>query len=462
MKNKDIKLTEGNIGKILFNLTLPMIFGMLGFVIFNIVDTYYVAKLGILPVAALTFTFPVVLVISSLAQGIGIGASALVSKAIGENNHHKIVRYATDSLILGLALVFVFVVIGLFTIDPLFTALGADDLTLPIIREYMQIWYMGVIFVIIPMIGNNTLRALGDTKTPALVMTIAAGVNVVLDPIFIFGLGSIPAMGVRGAAIATVIARAITLIVSLHILINKRKLVTLKNIHFGEVIQSFKDLLYIGIPNALTKIMQPISIGIITSIIAIYGNAAVAGFGITTRIEMFAMMISGALVTVFAPFIGQNIGAGKINRVKESLNLSVKFLMALGAIFSVMMFLIGGQLASIFTENVEIIKIAKTYLMIVPLSYGLQGVFTLGTTALNVLNKPILSTMITLIRTFLLYIPLALIGSNLLGLNGIWIAVVISFSIMAFISDKITKKTIDDYEVEYIKSKSTEEIIANA
>jgi putative MATE family efflux protein len=237
MKNNKHNITEDPIAGLLIKMTLPMIFGLLGIVAFNMVDTYYVSKLGLLPIAAMTFTFPVIMTVGALAQGIGIGAAALIAKAVGEKEHSKVVRYTTDSLILGLILVLVFIIIGMFTIEPLFRLLGADDQTLPYVLDYMKIWYPGVIFVIIPMIGSASIRALGDTKTPALIMAVAATANIVFDPIFIFGFGPIPAMGIKGAAIATVISRAITLIVSLYVLIYRQKIVSVFNVKLHDILQ---------------------------------------------------------------------------------------------------------------------------------------------------------------------------------------------------------------------------------
>jgi len=151
MNKNNYNLTEAPIAGLLIRMTLPMIFGMLGIVAFNMADTYFVSKLGLVQMAAMTLTFPVVMIVGSLAQGIGIGAAALISKSIGEKDHTKVVRYATDSLTLGLILVFIFVLIGIFTIKPLFTLLGADEETLVYVVEYMQIWYSGVLFLVVPM-----------------------------------------------------------------------------------------------------------------------------------------------------------------------------------------------------------------------------------------------------------------------------------------------------------------------
>ena len=174
MAVKNARLIEGPVQKTLIRLTLPMVLGTLGMVIFNLSDTFFVGQLGTNQLAALSFTFPVVLIVSSLAMGLGIGASAVISRAIGEGNHYKVKRLTTDSLTLSLIFVGFFALFGLLTINPLFRLLGASGEVLVYISQYMTIWYLGVVFVVIPMVGNNAIRASGDTKTPGLIMVFAS------------------------------------------------------------------------------------------------------------------------------------------------------------------------------------------------------------------------------------------------------------------------------------------------
>ncbi|GAH14310.1 unnamed protein product, partial [marine sediment metagenome] len=150
---KNAQLTDGPVGKILIRLTIPMVIGIVSMVAFNLVDTFFVSRLGTLELAAMSFTFPVVLVVHSLAMGLGIGTSAVLSRAIGEGYHHKVQRLATDGLILSVLIVATFVIAGMATIEPLFRMLGANEKIIPLIKEYMRIWYIGVPFVIIPMVG---------------------------------------------------------------------------------------------------------------------------------------------------------------------------------------------------------------------------------------------------------------------------------------------------------------------
>ncbi|MEE8441062.1 MAG: MATE family efflux transporter, partial [Spirochaetia bacterium] len=156
------QLTDGNVPRMLIRLTIPMVFGMLSMVLYNLVDTLFVGRLGKDQLAALSFTFPVVLVISSLALGVGMGASAAISRAIGAGDGDRVRRLTTDSLVLAVLIVGTFATAGILTIDPLFRLLGADERILPYISKYMTIWYPGMVFVVVPMVGNNAIRATGD------------------------------------------------------------------------------------------------------------------------------------------------------------------------------------------------------------------------------------------------------------------------------------------------------------
>ena len=239
------KLIEGPIGKTLTKMTIAMTFGLMGMVAFNLVDTFFVGKLGTDQLAALSFTFPVVLVVSSIALGLGFGASAVISRAIGEGDHHKVQRLTTDSLLLSVIIVICFVIIGLFTIEPLFKALGATSKIIPYIKTYMRIWYFGMPFVVVPMVGNNAIRATGDAKTPSIIMLIAVCVNTVLDPLLIFGIGPFPELGIKGAAIATVISRFTTFSVALWVLTKREKMISFDIPKISEILSSWKQVIFI-------------------------------------------------------------------------------------------------------------------------------------------------------------------------------------------------------------------------
>jgi putative MATE family efflux protein len=419
-------LTEGSVGRTLIRLTIPMLFAILAMVVFNLVDTAFVGRLGTNELAAISFTFPVVLVINSLAGGLGVGASAVISQAIGKGDRYRVQRLTTDSLALAVLVVVFFSLVGLATIDPLFRLLGATPEVLPLIRQYMTLWYIGVIFVVIPMVGNAAIRATGDTKTPAAIMMVAAGVNIALDPLLIFGIGIFPGLGLTGAALATVIARAITLIASFWVLVRREKMVLWSKPKFKEVSESWRQVLYIGLPAAGTNVLVPISAGIITGLVAAYGPEAVAALGVGTRIESLGLGVIMALASVLTPFVGQNWGAGRLDRVRLSIRYAQRSALLWGALLFIVLALFGRSVALVFNDDAVVVTTLIDYLRIVPLSYGLLGVLMLANAALNALNRPLQSALLTVLRLFVLYIPLAVVASALFGLQGIFGAAAIA------------------------------------
>ncbi|MCK4694684.1 MAG: MATE family efflux transporter, partial [Candidatus Cloacimonetes bacterium] len=397
-----------------------MIFAMMSMVAFNLVDTFYVGKLGTNELAALSFTFPVILVVVSIALGLGMGTSAVISRAIGEGDHYKVQRLTTDGLLLALLVVLCFVILGFLTIEPLFKMLGATPVILPLIKKYMSIWYAGMPFVVVPMVGNNAIRATGDTKTPSAIMMVAVTVNFIMDPLLIFGIGPFPKLGIAGAAISTVIARFITFSVALWVLAIRDKMISFVLPKFNKILQSWKSILFIGVPIAGARIITPLSIGVITSIIARYGPKEVAGFGVASRIEFFALAVIRALSSVFGPFVGQNIGAKKYNRVEKGIKLSKRFAIFWGAIMFIIFVLASRPIAGIFNKDPDVISTIILYLSIVPIGYGLQGILLICNTSLNVLRKPLQAAGLIITQMFILYIPLAYLGSYLFGIKGIF------------------------------------------
>ncbi len=423
------RLIEGNIPQQLLKLALPMILGMMGMIIFNLADTYYVGQLGEQQLAAISFTFPVVMVVHSIAAGIALGTSVIISKVVGEGNRHKVARLTTDSLVLSLLINAILIVFGLLTIEPLFSLLGAKGKILNDVKEYMLVWYSGMIMVVIPQIGNNIIRALGDTKTPGIIMAVAACTNIILDPLLIFGIGPFPSLGIKGAAIATVISRAITLIVAIYVLIAREKLLIFEKRKIGAMIESWKKIIYIGIPNSLIQMALPVGAGVVTRILASYGSHAVAGFGVASKIEYFALVFISALAVIMGPFIGQNLGAQKLERVSEGFKTGERFSLLAGVFIAFFLGLFAKPIASVFNKDAQVVATIAMYLRIVPLSYAFQGILKIGCTILNVFNKPYHSSALIIIQTFIIYIPLSILGAKFLGIKGVFAALAISFLI---------------------------------
>ena len=404
----------------LTRLALQMMVGIMGMIAFNLVDTFFIGRLGTRELAAISFTFPVVMIIAGLSMGLAVGASSVISRAIGQGDPFTVQRLTTDILALALLLVTGMVVVGVFTMEATFRAMGAPEDLIPLIREYMLIWYPGMVFVVVPMVGNSAIRATGNAKLPRLIMMVAFGFNAVLDPLLIFGYGPFPRLGLAGAAIATVIARASSLVISLWILRVKMQMISFKPRPLRLLFDSWKRVLYVGGPNAVTNVIMPLGSGLITRLVAGHGVAAVAGFGVSTRVDMLALAPLMALGAVLGPFVGQNWGAGRLDRVASAARDVQAFALILGAFTLGVLFLFGRDIAGMFNSDQAVLDVAARYLSIVPLAYGFIGVLMLTNTCLNALNRPLYAATLTLVQMLVLYVPLAHLGERFFGLTGIF------------------------------------------
>ncbi len=422
------------VGNTLKNMTIPMIYGMVLLMTFNLVDTFFVGLLGTKPLAAISFTFPITFTVISLTIGLGIGTSAVIARFLGEKDHESAKNAATGAMLLTAFIVGLISVFGYQYTDEIFTLLGAKSDLLPMIHEYMDIWYLGSICLIGPMIGNAVLRASGDTRTPSIIMGSAGLINAALDPLFIFGWGPVPAMGIKGAAIATLISWAVGLVLVLYLLMFKKQLVHTRFLPPTVFIDSCKRILRIGLPAAGANMLTPIAAAVMTAIVAVYGESAVAAFGVGSRIESIASLVVLALSMTLPPFISQNFGAGNMGRVQEAYQTSIKFVLVWQVIIYALLILTSSLIADAFSKEESVANVIKMFIYTLPLGYGLQGVVILTNSSFNALHKPIVALVLSIIRLFVCYVPLAYLGSHFFGLEGLFVGALIGNLVMAFIS----------------------------
>lgn len=433
-------LTQGPVTSHLFRMTVPMIFAMLSMVLFNLVDTFFVARLGTVELAAMGFTLPVVMFITGIALGLGVATASVVSRAIGVGDINQVRRLTTHSLMISLFSVIVFSALGLLTLDPVFKALGATPEILPFIKRYMVTWYIGAVFVVIPMVGNNAIRACGDTFYPGLIMVISTLINIVLDPLLIFGWGWFPRLTLQGAALATVIARASSFVFSILILYFREKLIILALPKWSQLIDSAKRILYIAVPSSFANILLPLGMAVITRLVAGFGPRAVAALGAAMRIEMFVFILVMALSTALVPFIGQNWGAGKLDRVKTSVILTNKFSLLWGVCNFVLILVLAEFLGNTFSQDILVSVTITHYLLIRSLGYGLRSIAMITSSVFDAVNKPFYSSSLSITRVFVLSVPFAYLGSVFGGLIGIFAGLLFADIVAGIISIVVGSK----------------------
>ncbi|MEC9300131.1 MAG: MATE family efflux transporter [Pseudomonadota bacterium] len=440
--NNTYNLVDGSVQRSLIRMTTPMIIGMLALFTFQLVDTWFISFLGTESLTAISFTFPVTFTVMSLAIGLGIGASAVVAKALGSSQFEKAKEAATVINYISLILACLVVIISWILMEDIFTLMGANDRLLIPIRDYMVVWLPGSVLVVCIMTSNSILRGYGDTKTPSILMAAAAFSNALLDPLFIFGIGPFPELGIQGAALATVISWMLGFCYLFYLLVFKMELVSRSLPNKATLKNSGLDMLSIGVPAAGANMMTPLAAGIMTAIAAGFGDSTVAAFGVGARIEPIATLLVLAISSSLPPLISQNYGAGRLDRIKEAYRIATRFILVWQLIIYLLLAIGAGILASIFSEDPEVVEAIKLFVWIMPLGYGLQGIIILTNSSLNALHRPLNALILSIARFFVFYLPLAYVGSVYFGLYGFFAGAVCGNLLMAMISWRTFKRAL--------------------
>ena len=423
--------TQGPVHTHLIRLTGYMLLGFVSIMSASLIETVYIGNVGTNELAALSFTFPLVMVFQGIAMGLGVGASSVVARTIGSGDQQKVKLLITHCFILVIVLTLVFSAFAYFHADSFFNLLGAGPEILPLSVDYIQIWLFGLPFFTIAMVGSTLMRAAGDAVTPGYLMTIGSVLHIIIAPIFIFGLLGAPKLGLTGAAVGFVLARTVSFLMYSYVIGIRDKLLYFSIKGF---FSSCRDILHVGLPAVASNLIAPISMSVITRLLAGHGTVVVAGHGVASRIESMIVMIIFALSMSIAPFVGQNWGAASFDRVKLSLKLSNGFSLIWGVIAYIFLFLSAEYLVGLINDDPSVVQAAVHYLLIVPLSIGLMGVMSNSTSSFNALGKPIPPLIISILQMIVIYIPLALLGDYLFGYRGIFIAGVVTTSLLGIVS----------------------------
>ncbi|MEM9838932.1 MAG: MATE family efflux transporter [Pseudomonadota bacterium] len=442
--NKNRDLTEGSVSGHLVRLGLPTIIGVAGIFAVSLADTYFLGKLGTDALAAISFTFPVLLIMASLGIGMAAGAASVVSRAIGKGEVSDTKRFATDSLMISIVVASIIGVIGLLTVRPFFAMLGASGDVLDLVCDYMLLWYIGSPLLAVPLVASGLIRANGDATAPSLAMLFGSLLNIALDPLLIFGWGAIPAMGIEGAAWAQLLSRIFTAAVTLSFVIFRERLITWSLPSAGELARSFGSIGRVGIPATFSNMINPISISIVTALLAgSYGKEAVAAFGVATRVETLATTPMLALSSAIGPVAGQNWGRGRHDRTRRAMRDTFIFVIGCGILIGASFLLLSNAMVDFFTDDSVVKNLSISYLTFVGLTLGGYGVVITASAALNAIDKAVAGLLITVLRSFVLYVPLTLaavaIGPPWVVFAGIGVCNLVSGAVSGWLAFRLAR-----------------------
>jgi putative MATE family efflux protein len=416
------RLTEGPVGPTLFRLSVPMFWGLLAIIIVMAAEAFYIAQLGENQLTAISFTFPVLMVLENLALGIGIGASSVVARTIGRGAGAEAQQYVLGSLILAVVVCGALAVGVWLCLEPLFRLLGAGPEVLPLIRDYMAVALPATVMTALPIVGNSCLRGVGETRFAGYNMAVISVLSMGLLPLFIFGGGPVPAMGLQGAAWSTLVTESLSALIAFYALAARENLLRWCHMGVRTLWQTWRAVLHVGMPASINSFIPALSGAFTTALLAAEDPLAVAGYGVATRLENFAVVVFWALSSVIGPMAGQNLGAGLPERVAATRLLAFRFCLVWGLCSAGILILAARPLAGVFSDSSGVTDVTVLYLWWLPVSYGLWGVVMMANGLFNGTGQPRPTLWLTVMRQGILYVPLALAGQALAGIAGIFAA----------------------------------------
>jgi putative MATE family efflux protein len=426
LKNQNNRLGTETIFPLLLKLSIPSILSMFIQALYNVVDSIFVARLGKDALAALSLAFPIQMILIAIAVGTGTGTSSIISRLLGEGKNKRASNVAEHVLLIALCYGTIVAITGFFLAENLISFFTKDKILIDYGTQYIRIILLGSTALFIPMIVNNILRGEGNTFIPMITMLIGSILNIILDPLLIFGYGFFPALGVKGAAIATVLSRVISGTFILLILFKGSNQIKLNLRAFQFDFSIIKDIYQIGLPAMTMQILASFTIGGLNLILSNYSSTAIAALGIYFRLESFVFMPVFGLNQGYLPILGYNYGYKKPQRMKKTM----KCAFAIGFTFTMLGCLLFQifpvHLIKLFDSNPELVSIGKDALKKISLAYPIIGPAIIGSTTFQAFGKGLPSLILSFLRQILFLLPLAFILAKINGLNWIWYAFPIS------------------------------------
>ena len=414
------KLTRGSIPGHLVGQTAPMVIGVAALMSVGLIDAYFVGQLGGAELAAISFIFPITVALSSLGVGVMVGINSVVARALGEGDSRKAARLGNFGIALALGIGVALGLILFAILDPLFRLMNADATTLPLIRAYMRPYALGLPLLLLMMGFNGVLRGQGEARKTSYLSLTYAVVNWVLDPILISGALGFDGFGIAGATYATLIGWAIAIVVAawlVHRTPLKLDPTLLKNCDIGATLGAIAR---VAAPAAFSNAINPIGLSVLTALVAVEGQAAVAGFGAAGRLQSFAVVPLLGLSGSIGAIVGQNWGANRPDRARKAAIGAGAFCVGYGLAIAVLLWSSARWFAGIFTEEPAVIAQFARYLTIAAWGYAGYGLLIVGNGVLNAVDRAGLALAQSFARVFLVMMPFAWLLRGSWGSDAIY------------------------------------------
>ncbi|WP_135604542.1 MATE family efflux transporter [Methanococcoides sp. NM1] len=443
MHKNDAMLGNESIGNLIVKLSAPAIVGLLVQALYNLVDTIFVGRgLGeqsMLGIAGISVAFPVQILMMAIALGVGIGGSSIISRALGKKDIIKAERTVANMVTLVVTASVAFTALGLIFLDPMLKVFGASDIVLPFASEYTKYIVIGTTFFTFSAAMSNAIRAEGNTKFAMAIMLVSSVTNIILDPLFIFEFG----MGIKGAAIATVISQLVGCVMVAYYYASSLSRLNLIFAYMTPDTEILGETISIGMSEFIFNVVESALFLLFNQSLLLYGgDVSIAVFGIIIKVFMLTLMPIIGIKQGIQPIVGYNYGANEYARVRKTISLSNYIVTAMCIVSTIIVFLIPEQIMRVFSDEPELISMGITALKISFLMMPFIGYQVVATALLQSLGKSKESLVVTLSRQTIFLPPLVIILPLFFGLNGIWISFPISDFLACVVAVLITRKEI--------------------
>ncbi|WP_443147337.1 MATE family efflux transporter [Photobacterium sp. MCCC 1A19761] len=414
ISNHSVKTFPG-LGRQLFNMTWPMLFGVLSLMSFQLVDSAFIGQLGVLPLAAQGFTLPMQMVIIGLQVGLGIATTSLIARVLGAQDTTRAKQLGGLVVLVGALSVFLICVLIWLLRGPILSLLSAPADVFPVVDQYWPVWLMSAWTGAMLYFAYSLCRANGNTMLPGIMMMVTSVLNMVLDPLFIFHWE----MGLVGAAWATIAAFGVGLLVVFPLVLKRHWMsFQWQGLAVGDSVQ---ELVHIMAPAMMSQLLPPLSSMLATKLVAGFGAATVAAWALGSRLEFFSIVVVLALTMSMPPMVGRMLGAKEIDKIKALVGIAVKFVLIWQLVIATILLVTSPVLTALLTSEASVSDILSIHLTWVPISLGPLGVCMLMVSICNALVLPMRALLISGLRLFVCFLPLLWLGAQLAGIQGLFL-----------------------------------------
>ena len=419
-KSREELLGTEPIGPLLARMAVPAVIAMGVNALYNLVDTIFIGRgVGSLAIGGVSVAFPIQIIVVAAGLLVGIGSASVISRAMGAGDQERAERTAGNALFLTLVVGVIITSVGLVYSEQILRLFGATDDLLPYAREYLRTILPGAFFVSSAIAANHITRSQGHSRAAMLIMLIGAGLNLVLDPLFIFGLG----LGVRGAALATVIAQFVSFLFAMWFYMSGRAAVTPTLRHLIPTWKLMPETLVLGLSPFIRQIGASLFVIFTNNALRMYGtDLSIAAFGIIHKVLIFSLLPLVGISQGFQPIAGFNFGARNFDRVRQALRLTIAVTAGFALVWFLFIQFFPGLVFSAFTTDRELVEIGTRALRIVLLALPILTVQITGAIFFQALGKALPSLVLTTSRQIIFLIPLVILLPRYLGTTGVWAA----------------------------------------